>query len=175
MSDIALRPVDPVADLDLLCAWVHTPRAAFWGMTDLSRDDVAEIYTYIDEQDHLTAWIIEIDGVAVGLFQTYDPWVDDIGEHYERRDGDLGVHLLLAEAPARVGRTTEIGMFLLRWVVRQHGARRLVGEPDVANTRSIERFTSLGFERGPVIAMPEKVAQFLFLPISSVSPSSSHS
>ena len=42
------RPVDPVGDLDLLHTWVTQERARFWGMTDHTREEVGEVYAYLD-------------------------------------------------------------------------------------------------------------------------------
>lgn len=148
MTDPTLRPLDPAADLDLVHRWVTEPRARFWGMTEASRNEVREIYSWLQEQDHLAAYLIDLDGVPVGMVQTYDPFVDEIGEYYDRRAGDLGVHLFLADSPARAG------------------VRRLVAEPDTANEPSVARFRSLGFSDGSTVQLPHKVARFLFVDLA---------
>ena len=40
----------------------------------------------------------EVAGTAIGVFQTYEPAADPIGEHYPVREGDFGIHLFLAPA-----------------------------------------------------------------------------
>ena len=136
-------------------------------MADLSEDDVREIYTYIDEQDHLAAYLIVLDDAPVGLVQTYDPAVDEIGEWYERRPGDIGAHLLLADDVRRSGHTPAILAAGLRFVAEHPGCERLVFEPDARNTASIALMERLGCERGPLVDMrtsiSEKPAQFFFL------------
>lgn len=166
MTDFSVRLLDPVGDLDLLHGWVSEPRAAFWGMTDRSRDEVGEIYAWIQGQDHLAAYLVEIAGTPVGLLQTYDPFVDEIGAFYERLPGDLGVHLFLADAGARAGRTAGLLQHLVGWLTQQYGARRLVGEPDASNRASVERFLGFGFTAGPVVQLPHKQAQFVFLELA---------
>jgi len=163
MTDLSLRLLDPVTDLDLVHGWVTEPRAAFWGMTGNSREEVGEIYGWLQDQDHLAAYLVEAGGVPVGIFQTYDPFVDEIGQFYDRRPGDVGVHLFFADTPARAGRSHEILGFLVQWAAAQHGARRLVAEPDASNEASVARFLSFGFALGPVVQLPHKVAQFIFL------------
>lgn len=164
---VTVRPVDPVADVPLLTAWVTEPRAAFWGMVDLEEEDVAAIYRYVHEQAHLAAYLLELDGQPVGLFQTYDPEVDEIGEWYDRQPGDVGVHLLLADDPARAGRTPEVIAAGLDFVAHLPGCRRLVLEPDARNAPSIALMERLGAERGPLVelrtSIAEKPAQFFFL------------
>jgi penicillin amidase len=164
---VRIRPVDPVADSSLLHAWVTEERAAFWGMTDCDEERVREIYAYIDEQPHLAAYLIVVDGTPVGLLQTYDPEVDEIGEWYDRRPGDVGVHLLLASDPRRAGRTGEVIAAGLSFVLSRPGCARLVFEPDARNAASLAMLERIGAERGPLIEMrtsiTEKPAQFFFL------------
>jgi RimJ/RimL family protein N-acetyltransferase len=164
---VAIRPVDPAADSSLLHGWVTEERAAFWGMTDCDVERVSEIYTYIDEQDHLAAYLFVVDGTPVGLLQTYDPEVDEIGEWYDRRPGDVGVHMLLAADEARAGRTMEIVAAGMLFVFALPGCRRLVFEPDARNAASIAMMERVGAVRGPLVDMrtsiSEKPAQFFFL------------
>ncbi len=161
-----LRPLDPVSDLDLVHTWVTEPRAAYWGMTDKSREEVGEIYAWLQDQEHLSSHVIEVEGVPVGILQTYDPFVDEIGEYYDRRQGDLGVHLFLADSSRRSGHSHALLGFLLEWVIAVHGARRLVAEPDASNEASVARSLSFGFSLGPVVQLPDKLAQFVFLELT---------
>lgn len=164
---VAVRPVDPAADAALLTSWVTTDRAVFWGMSGLSQADVEEIYAYIDEQEHLAAYLLVLEDVPVGLLQTYDPQVDEIGEWYDRREGDVGVHLLLADDERRAGRTSEVLAAGLDFVAHLPGCRRIVFEPDARNAASIALMERLGCERGPLVdlktSISEKPAQFFFL------------
>jgi penicillin amidase len=169
INPFTLRPVEPERDADLIHAWVTQERAGFWGMQDADRDRVAEIYAWIAAQPHLAAYLAHHDETPVALFQTYDPAVDEIGEHYERRPGDLGVHILLADDPARAGRTTELVAFLLGYCFADPAVQRLVVEPDVRNEKSVALVERIGFELGPVVDdLPTpggctKPAQFAFL------------
>jgi RimJ/RimL family protein N-acetyltransferase len=164
---VTVRPVDPEADAALLTTWVTADRAAFWGMADLGEEDVAAVYRYIHEQEHLAAYLLVLDGDPVGLLQTYDPAVDEIGEWYDRRPGDVGVHLLLAGDPRRAGRTPEVIAAGMDFVAHIPGCRRLVLEPDARNTASVGLLERLGAERGPLVelrtSIAEKPAQFFFI------------
>lgn len=164
---VTLRPVDPAADAALLTRWVTEERSAFWGMTELSQDDVQAIYAYIDEQAHLAAYLFVLDGEPIGLLQTYDPEVDEIGEWYDRAPGDVGVHLLLADDERRAGRTPEVIATGFDFVAHLPGCRRLVFEPDARNDASLALLDRLGAERGPLVdlrtSIAEKPAQFFFV------------
>ncbi|WP_435770310.1 GNAT family N-acetyltransferase [Nocardioides sp. SYSU DS0651] len=168
---VSVRPVHPEADADLLHRWVTAEGAEFWGMAELSRAQVAEVYGFIAEQAHLAAYLLVLGDVPpghpVGLLQTYDPEVDEIGDWYDRRPGDVGVHLLLADDRARRGRTAEVVAAGLRFVATRPGSERLVFEPDARNQRSLALLDRLGAQRGPLVdlrtSISQKPAQFCFL------------
>ncbi|RJS47049.1 GNAT family N-acetyltransferase [Nocardioides cavernaquae] len=160
---ITHRDLDPVADLDLLHGWVTEPRAVYWGMLDKPREEVGEIYAWIQDQPHLAAYVLQIDGLPVGLFQTWDPGVDELGEFYDREPGDLGVHLFLADTAIRAGHTMEVTCYIRDTLFDRPEVARLVVEPDAANTASIDLFRRVGFVDGPQVDLPNKVAQFAFL------------
>ena len=166
---LSVRPVDPARDAGTLWAWVTQERAAFWGLQDKDLDEVEAIYSYVDEQPHLAAYLVHVGGVPVALFQTYDPFVDEIGEHYDRRPGDLGLHLFLADDPARAGRTLQVMAFFIDYLRRDPHVRRLVVEPDARNEKSVALVQRVGFALGPVVEeLPvsgggTKRAQFAFL------------
>ncbi|QYJ05106.1 acetyltransferase [Nocardioides panacisoli] len=173
MSTIRMREVDPEADADLLHAWVTADRARFWGMQEETRDGVRDIYTYIGSQPHLSAHFLEVAGEdrPLALLQTYDPAVEEIGRFYDRRPGDLGIHALLPDDPARSGRTPELVAFAMEALFARDGVRRIVLEPDVANEKSVALAEALGAERGPrtrvVTSYLDKEAQFFFLTLEA--------
>lgn len=171
-GEVVVRPVDPYGDAAALHEWTTAERAEFWGMRGMSVEEVAGIYSWIDAQPHLTANALEVGGRAVGILQTYDPFVDEIGQFYDRRPGDVGIHLLLDDGPARRGRTNEVLAAGLAYAAGIPGMERLVLEPDARNRASIALLDRLGAERGPLVelktSVSEKPAQFFFLGIEAV-------
>lgn len=167
---ITFRAVEPATDATTIHAWVTQPRAAFWGMLEKDLEEVEAIYTYIDEQPHLAAWLAKVDETPVAIVQTYDPFVDEIGEFYDRRPGDIGVHLFLADDPARAGHTETILTAAMAALLTDPAIRRIVLEPDAANESSIELLTRLGATLGPVVELPGKTAQFAFLDWHGLDP-----
>ncbi|WP_181309816.1 GNAT family N-acetyltransferase [Nocardioides campestrisoli] len=163
VEQFALRPVDPPRDAALIHSWVDQPRAEFWGMRGKPLAEVEAIYAWIVEQEHLTAQLVLDDGAPVGLVQSYDPFVDEIGEHYDRRPGDVGLHLFLADVPARAGHTTALMAYLTARVFADPRVERLVMEPDVRNEKSVGLLRRLGATFGPVTELPGKTAQLAFL------------
>jgi len=161
-----LTPVDAARDASLVHGWVTRPRAEFWDMLDRTVEEVAEIYAWIQEQEHLAAYLIGLEGLdgdPVGIFQTYEPFVDEIGDHYDRRPGDIGMHLFLHDDARRAGHTARLVDFLLGTLFGDPAVRRVVLEPDVRNERSIALLGRVGALLGPVRRLPGKTAQFAFV------------
>ncbi|TYB95316.1 acetyltransferase [Micromonospora sp. WP24] len=164
LGELSLVTVNPDAHADLLHAWVSQPRNSFWGMGTHSVEQVREIYEFIDGLPTHHAYLITIDDEPVGLFQTYQPDADPVGERYDVQPGDIGMHLLLSPTRRYLrGLTTAIGPALARFLFADPTARRIVVEPDVRNHRALHRLEIEGFVLGPEIDLPEKRAQLAFL------------
>ncbi|WP_253910791.1 GNAT family N-acetyltransferase [Streptomyces sp. NRRL S-98] len=98
---VRFTPVDPATDSAVLHSWVVEERAQFWGMNGASRELVQEIYEDVDRRDTHHAYMVRLDDEPVALFQTYEPSEDRISECYPVREGDIGVHLMLAPVTGR--------------------------------------------------------------------------
>ncbi|MGW2188606.1 GNAT family N-acetyltransferase [Streptomyces sp. NPDC001667] len=163
---VRVVPVDPAADAGLIHSWVTQERARFWGMGDADRERVLEIYTYIDSLPTHHAYLLERDGRPVALFQTYEPAADPVGECYDVRPGDFGIHLMIGPptgGPERGFTATLLSVFLTYVLTADPGRLRIVAEPDARNAKAVARLTRAGFTRGPEIELPGKRAQLAFL------------
>ncbi|MFI1782475.1 GNAT family N-acetyltransferase [Streptomyces rubiginosohelvolus] len=163
---VRLVPVDPAADAELLHGWVTEERARFWGMADHTREQVREIYEFVDSLSTHHAYLALRDGVPAALFQTYEPDADPVGECYDVRPGDFGVHLLIAPAEgegAVKGYTDALLTAFIAYVFSDPAHVRVIVEPDARNEKAIARMVRMGFELGPEIRKPEKTARLAFL------------
>lgn len=161
---LTLDPFVPDRDAALLHSWVRADRARFWMMQEHTVEEVHEIYTWLDEQPTHHVWWVRRDGEPVALFQDYLPTAEEVGEHYDVRPGDLGVHLMLAEATAaEPGFTGRVVAFLLERVFADPQVQRVVVEPDARNDKAVARMLRLGFEPGPVVELSTKPAHLAFL------------
>lgn len=153
-----------------LHAWVTHPRSAFWMMQDARPDDVAREYAAIAAHPHHDAWLGRVDGEPAFLAETYDPRLaPEVGlaELPEVRDGDLGMHVLVAPPAPGVepkrGFTRRVFAAVLAHCFADPAVRRVVVEPDVRN----ERIARLNAEAGFVVArdvdLPGKRAAMSFL------------
>lgn len=166
---VRVVPLDPAKDAALVHAWVTQDRARFWGMRDHTREQVREIYAFVDTLTTHHAYLVHRDGVPVALFQTYEPEADPVGECYEVLPGDFGIHVLIGppagdNGAAEPGFTGALLSALLTWVLDADPARRrIVAEPDARNDKAIARFVRSGFVPGPEIELPQKRARLVFL------------
>ncbi|WP_418956342.1 GNAT family N-acetyltransferase [Streptomyces tritici] len=160
---VRVEPVDPDRDAALIHGWVADERARFWGMKDATVEQVREIYAHLDSLDTHHGFLVRLDGEPVALFQTYEPEADRVSEVYEVRDGDLGVHLLIAPSDTpRPGFTAGVLTALVDFALT--GRTRLVAEPDAANEKAIARLARAGFALGPEVVLPEVDLPEVFLP-----------
>ncbi|MEV7250329.1 GNAT family N-acetyltransferase [Streptomyces cyaneofuscatus] len=163
---VRLVPVDPAADAELLHGWVTEGRARFWGMADHTREQVREIYEFVDSLPTHHAYLALRDGVPAALFQTYEPDADPVGECYDVQPGDFGIHLLIAPAEgegAVKGYTDALLTAFIGYVFSDPAHLRVVVEPDARNEKALARMVRVGFELGPEIEKPEKTARLAFL------------
>ncbi|MFC9910524.1 GNAT family N-acetyltransferase [Streptomyces sp. NPDC127197] len=164
---VRILPLDAKGDAELIHGWVSEERAAFWGMNGLTPDQVADIYAHLDTLDTHHAHLVVRDGEPVGLLQTYEPGADRVGEAYEVRPGDIGVHLLLAPTGpggARPGWTALLVAAITSYVLLTLDRQRIVVDPDVRNDKAIARFLRQGFESGPKVVLPEIDLPDVYLP-----------
>ncbi|BBC34519.1 hypothetical protein SGFS_058130 [Streptomyces graminofaciens] len=164
---VRLLPLDAGADAEVVHAWVREPRAEFWGMNGLTKEEVAEVYAHLDTLDTHHAFLAVLDGEPVGLLQTYEPEADRVGEVYDVEPGDIGVHVLLAPAGVggvRAGWSSSLLSVFASYVLVGLGRRRVVVDPDERNVKAVERFLRQGFEEGPVVVLPEVDLPDVYLP-----------
>ncbi|MEV0183750.1 GNAT family N-acetyltransferase [Streptomyces sp. NPDC050625] len=164
---VRILPLDPQADADVLHAWVSEERAAFWGMNGLSRARIREIYAHLDTLPTHHAFLAVVDGTPAALLQTYDPEADRVGECYEVRPGDIGLHLLVAPAGQdgpRPGWTSALLTAFAAYCLLGLDRRRIVVDPDVRNEKAIARLVRQGFEKGPAVVLPEIDIPDVYLP-----------
>ncbi|WP_407710092.1 GNAT family N-acetyltransferase [Arthrobacter nitrophenolicus] len=164
LGRLRLLRLAPEEDADLVHSWVREERAKFWGMNGWSRDEVRDVYAFLDSLDTHHGFLMTVEGEPAGVFQTYEPLHDPVGEVYPARAGDAGIHLLLAPAARPVPNfTATLLAGLVRFVLSDPAKDRVVAEPDARNAKAIGRLTGFGFQAGPKVQLPEKEAQLVFL------------
>ncbi len=164
LGRVEFTVLDPDGDLEVLHEWVTRPSARFWGLGQLSRDELRDTYAYVDSLPSHHAFLIRRDGLPIVLLQTYEPENDPLGEAYDVRPGDVGAHFFLGDRGAPVaGLTTRIGQLIAGFMFTLPAVDRIVIEPDGENDRAIARVRGFGFELGPHVRLPSKTGQLAVL------------
>jgi len=157
--------LDPIADLDPLHEWVTRPESRFWGLTGLSRDELRDLYLFVDGLPGHHAFIVRREGSPSALLQTYVPEDDPLSEVYDTLPGDVGLHFLIGDRGRPVPRfSTHLIDLVAEFAFSRHDVDRLLVEPDVRNERAVAFFErKAGFVLGPHVPLPDKIGQLAFL------------
>lgn len=164
LGTLRLLRILPDEDADLIHTWVREERARFWGMNGLERNEVRDIYLFLDSLESHHGYLMTVGGEPAGIFQTYEPLEDPVSDAYPARPNDTGMHLFLAPATRPVPDFTAILLSgLVRFLLSVPAKDRVVAEPDARNNKAIDRFLRFGFEAGTKVQLPAKEAQLVFL------------
>lgn len=164
--NITLEPLQLPRDVALVHGWVTHPKSAFWMMQDASLQDVASEYALLLQHPHHDAWLDRVEGQPAFLAETYDPARSEavgLAKLPELREGDLGMHVLVAptEHPVR-GFTRDVFRAVMEHCFADPSVRRVVVEPDIHNRKIAALNEAAGFVVERVIALPGKQAALSF-------------
>jgi siderophore synthetase component len=156
---LTLEPLDLERDLSLLHAWVTHPRSVYWQMQGASVEDVASEYRLIDDDPHHHAWLGRADGEPAFLAETYDPAHSELAGLPELRQGDVGMHVLVAPTDTPVhGFTRAVFSAVLDHCFADPDVRRVAVEPDVRNDRIRALNREFGFRELRTVTLRTKEA-----------------
>lgn len=144
---ITIAPMRPEEHGTTIHSWLTAPKAWAWSMTEESNQGVVEYLRGVDRDPHQQAWVGSVDGLPTFLVETYDPREVLLTDVPEIRDGDIGMHVLVAPATgARVpGLTTSVMHAAARLCFEHLDAKRIVVEPDARNAAIAAKNAELGF------------------------------
>lgn len=139
-------------DLSWVTRWVREDRAEFWGMRDLSDAEIQSTYEWLEDSADHTIVVVSSGDQPAFLAHFYNPKAEPIGDVYDVKDGDVGLHIF--SAPAH-----ELRIDSTIWAKAKHlllnlsGAQRLVVEPDVKNKAAVAAAFRMGFREDRVISV----------------------
>ena len=158
------RPLDPLRDAELLHSWVTHPKAAFWMMQNARLEDVERAYMEIAADEHHHALLgLDERGAPAFLMERYDPAHRELTGLYDPEPGDVGMHFLTPPTDRPVhGFTRAVITAVMEHLFEDPAVRRVVVEPDVANTAVHALNAAVGFVPEREIQKPEKKALLSF-------------
>jgi hypothetical protein len=164
IGEIAVRPVDPDADVHLLHSWLTHPKCGFWGMLDYSVDDVRRRFTDIADSTTHDDFIGLHEGQPAFLFEIYDT-ASELGPTvYPAQQGDKSFHFLVAPREKQVPRLSITCLkTVIEFLFDDPEVLRIVGEPDVRNRAMLILIRKVGGRIEREIDLPDKRAQLCTL------------
>ena len=164
MGRFHIRSLAVPDDMPLIHGWLSQPFARFWGMQDMTPDELADFYRRMPREDRGRGYLGFHEGVPCFLIECYNPARDPVGAHYDVQPGDCGMHILVAPSERRIpGFTRAVFTTVMRFLFEQQGAERVVVEPDTRNERIHALNKYAGFEyEADTIELPEKTANLAF-------------
>lgn len=154
---LGCRAVDPERDLALVVGWMNEPHVARWWEQAWSvRRWRVELHRQV-AGPHTLACLLTVDDVDVAYLELYRASEDVIAPHYPVGADDVGMHIAIG-ATDRTGQglgtrlISEVSTALLR----EHQWRRVVAEPEAANTPSVRAFAAAGFVASGAITIADR-------------------
>lgn len=163
MDTLSFRPLE-AHDLPMMQAWLQRSHvAAWWGAPSTLEEVEAEYLPTIDGRSSTKAYIVSINGQAVGFIQAYvvlgsgDGWWED-----ESDPGARGIDQFLADA-ALLNRglgTTMVAAFVER-LFEDPCVTRIQTDPSPTNGRAIRCYSKVGFQKVGEVATPDGPAMLM--------------
>lgn len=154
---VSFRPVELRRDLERLHAWLGSDHVQpYWDLAAPLPEFRRTLETKLAD-DHMTPYVGRVDGVPMSYWERYWAADDPLADHYDVRDGDQGIHLLIGpEEYVGHGYATALLRGIVDLAFRHGGTERVVAEPDAGNEAALATFESAGFERRDTFYFPHE-------------------
>lgn len=176
IGQLSLRQFDLTRDSELLHSWVSLPYAKFWGLNGASIEDVEQSYRDILSDGHSQVFLGYVDDKASFLLELYAPESTDVGKHYSVKEGDQGMHILIAPAEKKIANFTfDIFTYIMEYMFSIPATKRIVVEPDSNNQKIHLMNKRAGFQHVKEVDLGHKKAYLGFCTREQYSASQRHS
>lgn len=161
---ISFRSLNLKTDLPLIHEWVNSPYAfRYWQMNG-HFSQLVSIYQCMEYNPFAHSFIGIFNGKIVCQLDVYALAIDELSDHVTVQEHDAGFHLLMAPNTNPVKNLTiSVVDAFIHFYFSFPQAKRLFGEPDITNLKSIELLSKTGFSQIKTIQMSYKKAHVFIL------------
>jgi len=163
IGQVGIRQLALNTDIPYIHNWVTQDYAHFWGMNELSLDQVHDYYLNLEVNTSTECFVGVVNGEPTFLVERYQPKHDAVGELYEVKDGDIGMHILIAPTKHPIRNFTfHIMNTVMQFIFDNATIHRVVVEPDHRNHKIHQLNRRVGFHHEKKIQLGEKLAYLGF-------------
>ncbi|MDY0208100.1 MAG: GNAT family N-acetyltransferase [Pseudomonas sp.] len=158
-----LRPLHMQTDIEVIHPWYQMDYAHYWNMQNMTLEATRDFYVSTAKSGKLQTYMGLHSNRPAFVMECYDPAHDEVGQHYDVQFGDIGMHFFTGPCLHPVANfTRDILRAILVFLFEELGARRVVVEPDLRNSKVHRINQMVGFVNQAVIELPNKKAQLAF-------------
>lgn len=159
----SLRRLSPAQDAALVESWTSLPYARYWGMGEMSTEEMQAFYQELQRTPGADAYLGFHEDSPCFLVERYDPACDPVGECYAVQPGDVGMHLLIAPAERPIhGFSLAVMRTVMEYLFSLADTKRVVVEPDRRNHKIHALNRRVGFVHHRQIRIGDKQAYLAF-------------
>ncbi|GAA3517939.1 GNAT family N-acetyltransferase [Aquimarina addita] len=164
LGDIQIRRFRITQDSETLHQWVNMDYAVFWGMQGFSLKQVGYEYARLMHPDHYDIFVGVYKNQPVFVLEKYHPQQDRICKHFDAKEDDCGIHIIVAPPEKKIPNFTwHLFQSIMEFVFQDTTINRILVEPDIRNKKMFALCQRIGFQLDKIIELPEKTAQLAFL------------
>lgn len=151
------------AEAGQLSRWMTAPHIAHaWGRSWPPEAWRAEIRRQL-RQGNSWPCFVSLAQRTLGYIEIYRASEDPVSRYYDARDGDVGIHIALANPEDRgQGHGPDLLRTVSDALLSQGPAgRRVIAEPNASNLGALRAFTKAGFTMRERLTLPQKTAALM--------------
>lgn len=161
---IAIRMLDIDTDIPVVFGWVNEEYAKrFWQMDNQPVQQLKQTYRLILASDFAQSFIGLLNGSPICQVDVYNALRDEVSLLYPARQGDYGLHFLMAPRRQRIpGLSACVFSTFVEFLFSYPEVQRIIGEPDAENAAANKLVKNAGFSFQQTIGMSYKTANLYY-------------
>ena len=158
-GNITFRSLNLKTDLPLIHEWVNSPYALKYWQMNGHFSQLLSVYQCMEYNPYAHSFVGILNKTIICQLDVYALAIDELKDHVEMQEHDAGFHLLMApnNHPVKNLTISVIDAFL-HFYFSFPQAKRLFGEPDITNEKSVALLNKTGFRQVKTIQMSYKQA-----------------